>query len=100
MASRRERESAAEARAVEMADPSLEVGGFPMSTGVGVEESVNSLHRSWERILSPANSPPTPSSSGMALESDESRPLLSRHARQIEERRQGEGGYKLQRYRM
>jgi hypothetical protein len=73
-----------------MAEPSLEVGGFPVSEGISVEESVNSLHRSWEP-LSPTTSPPTPSSSGMAMESDESRPLLSRHARQIEERRQGEG---------
>ena len=90
MASRRERESTgamSEAHDLEMANPSLEVKGFPVGDSVSVVESVNSLHRSWEP---PAASPPTPSSSGVPMDSDESRPLLSRHARQIQERRQGE----------
>ena len=90
--SRRGRESCvSEAHDLEMADSSMEVRGFPVGDGVGVEESVNSLHRTWEP-LSPTASPVTPSSSsGLHMGySDESRPLLSRHARQIEERRQGE----------
>ena len=91
MASRSARES--EAHVMEMADPSLEVKRFPAEkSSVSVEESINSvsLHHSWEP-LSPRVSPPTPSSSGMPVDSDntETRPLLSRHARQIEERRQG-----------
>ena len=97
--SRRGRE-ASNSRDLEMAtDPSLEVRGFPIGDGISVEESINSLHRSWEP-LSPTASPTTPSSSGVpdgtTLDhSDETRPLLSRHARQIEERRQGESGFKM-----
>ena len=78
--SRRERES--EAPNHEMADSSAAVDES------GVDESINSLHRTWES-LSPTASPITSSGLYMAG-SDESRPLLSRHARQIEERRQGE----------
>ena len=74
---------------MEMATDPMEVRGFPVGDGIGVEESINSLHHSWEPLSTTA-SPPTPSSSGVPGDhSDESRPLLSRHARQIEERRQG-----------
>ena len=88
--SRRGRETRG-AHDLEMADPSLEVQGFPVGDGVGVEESINSLHRTWEP-LSPGASPTSPlTSSGLHNmgNSDETRPLLTRHARQIEERRQG-----------
>lgn len=81
MANRRPRESEAHEMSVEMADPAVE-RLVPHS-----EESLNSLHQSWEP-LSPTVSPPTPSSSGPIDDDDgETRPLLSR---QIEERRQGE----------
>ena len=88
--SRGGRESAcvSEALDLEMADPSLEVHSYPVGDGVGIEESINSIHRTWEP-LSPSASPATPASSSGLHHSDESRPLLSRHARQIEERRQG-----------
>lgn len=98
MASRSGREStcASEAHDLEMSDPSVvevkSMKGFPVGepTDADLEESINnSLHRSWEPLSPTA----TPSTSDMPADSaDESRPLLSRHARQIEERRQGSGG--------
>lgn len=98
MASRCGRESApraSEAHDLEMSDPSIaevkSMKGFPVGecTDMDVEESINnSLHRSWEPLSPTA----TPSTSDVPADSaDESRPLLSRHARQIEERRQGNG---------
>ena len=84
--SRRGRESSfSEAPSLVMADSSVDVA---VGDGYDVEGSINSLHRTWES-LSPTASPI--SSSGLHMVgSDESQPLLSRHARQIEERRQGE----------
>ena len=67
-----------------MAESSLDRHSIALGDGIGVEESTNSLHRTWDPTPTPA------SSSGRHMASDENRPLLSRHARQIEERRQGE----------
>jgi hypothetical protein len=64
-----------------MADSSVDVA---VGDGYDVEGSINSLHRTWDPTPTPV------SSSSRHMASDENRPLLSRHARQIEERRKGE----------
>ena len=67
-----------------MAESSLDRhSGIVEGDGIGVE-STNSLHRTWDPTPTPV------SSSSRHMASDENRPLLSRHARQIEERRKGE----------
>ncbi|CAI7995534.1 Solute carrier family 12 member 9 [Geodia barretti] len=64
-----------------MAESSLDRhSGIVEGDGIGVE-STNSLHRTWDPTPTPV------SSSSRHMASDENRPLLSRHARQIEERR-------------
>lgn len=76
---------------VEMNESSVEVRRFPVE-GALAEDSLNSINRTWERLSQTATPPNTgTNSSGMQMGSaDETRPLLTRHARQIEERRQGE----------